>query len=146
MKRVLRNKKRHHYVPKAYLKSFCDEGGWVRVYLKDDPHKVIYQSPDNVGFHKYYYSQSLPEGGRDHNRLEDAFSEIEGKWPPLLDRIRQRADINDSLPDVFNFIGLQRVRVPANRDACEKTVAEMLMSTLRDYGCTGKTPSKAHRS
>jgi hypothetical protein len=53
------NKKRHHYVPKAYLNSFRDEQGRVCVWLKDDPHKSIHQSPDNVGFHKYYYSQPL---------------------------------------------------------------------------------------
>jgi hypothetical protein len=136
------NKKRHHYVPKAYLNSFCDEQGRVRVYLKDDPHKSIHQSPDNVGFHKYYYSQPLPKDGRDHNTLEDTFSEIEGKWPLLVDRIRQRADIHDRLPDVLNFIGLQRVRVPASRDACEKAAAEMLNSSLRIMDAQGKLPPK----
>jgi hypothetical protein len=27
-------KKRHHYVPKAYLQLFCREGGKLHVYLK----------------------------------------------------------------------------------------------------------------
>jgi len=136
------NKKRHHYVPKAYLKFFCDEEGRVRVYRKADPRKSIHQSPGNVGFHKYYYSQPLPEGGYDHNTLEGAFSEVERKWPPLVERLQQRADINDSLADLVTFIGLQRARVPASRDASEKGAAEMLMSMLRDMDTRGELPPK----
>jgi hypothetical protein len=41
-------KKRHHYIPKSYLKFFCDDAGQVRVYRKDDPCKAIQLSPDNV--------------------------------------------------------------------------------------------------
>jgi hypothetical protein len=130
-------KQRHHYVPKAYLNPFCDEVGRVRVYLKDDPQKCIHQSPENVGFHKYYYSQPLPEGGHDHNTLEDAFSEIEEKWPPLVYRIGQRADITDSLADLIAFMSLQRVRVPATRNACEKAAAETVVSTLRVMDARG---------
>jgi hypothetical protein len=36
------DKKRHHYVPKAYLRFFCDANGKLRVYVKD--------RPDNPGF------------------------------------------------------------------------------------------------
>jgi hypothetical protein len=68
------DKKRHHYVPKAYLKSFCDDSGKLLVYRKDDPSKAIPLSPDNTAFHKYYYSQPLPDGGKDYNVLEDFFS------------------------------------------------------------------------
>jgi len=39
-------KKRHHYVPRAYLRFFADESGKLRVCLKDQPGKVLYQSPD----------------------------------------------------------------------------------------------------
>ena len=92
------DKKRHHYVPKAYLKFFCDEEGKIRMYLKDDPDKVIHQAPDNAGFHKYYYSQPLPEGGMDHNTLEDVFSDIEAKWPPIVERLQQCENVNDTLP------------------------------------------------
>ncbi len=136
------DKKRHHYIPKAYLKYFCDEQGKVRVYLKDDPDKFIHQSPDNTGFHKYYYSQPLPEGGKDHNTLEDLFSELEAKWPPIAERLRQRENINDSLEDIFAFITLQRVRVPASRDACEKMRAEVVKITARLLDATGKLPPK----
>ena len=76
-------KKRHHYIPKSYLQFFCDNSGRVLVYRKDDPSKAIPLSPDNVGFHKYYYSQPKPDGGKDHNALEDCFSKIEDTEPTI---------------------------------------------------------------
>jgi len=136
------DKKRHHYVPKAYLKFFCDEQGKVRMYIKDDPGKFVYQSPDNAAFHKYYYSQPLPEGGKDHNTLEEFFSSLETKWPRIVERLGLRENINDSLEDVFAFIALQRVRVPASRDACEMLLAESVKATARLLDAAGKLPPK----
>lgn len=135
-------RKRHHYVPSAYLKFFCDEQGKVRVYLKDDPDKIIHQSPDKTGFHKYYYSQPLPDGGKDHNSLEDLFSELESKWTPIVERLRQRENINDSLEDIFAFITLQHVRVPASRDACEMMLADVVKGTARLLNASGQLPPK----
>lgn len=63
---VAMKKKRHHYISKSYLKFFCDDAGLVRVYRKDDSSKAIPLSPDNVGFHKYYYSQPKHDGEKDH--------------------------------------------------------------------------------
>lgn len=97
------NKKRHHYIPKSYLKFFCDDAGQVRVYRKDDPCKVIQLSPDNTGLRKYYYSQPKPDGGKDHNALEDCFSKIEDKWPGIVDRLHRRENVNDSLIDIFQL-------------------------------------------
>ena len=82
---VAMKKKRHHYIPKSYLKFFCDNSGHVLVYRKDDPCKAISLSPDNIGFHKYYYSQPKSDGGEDHNSLEDCFSQIEDKWSGIVD-------------------------------------------------------------
>jgi len=125
------DKKRHHYVPKTYLKFFCDEQNKIRIYLKDDLSKSIHQSPDKAGFHKYYYSQPLSEGGKDHKTIENLFSELEAKWPPIVKRLGRRENINDNLEDIFAFIALQRVRVPASRDACEAMLAEMVKVTTR---------------
>lgn len=136
------DKKRHHYVPKAYLKFFCDSQDMVRVYLKDDPGKCIQQSPDNVAFHKYYYSQPLPDGGKDHNRLEDAFLTLEGKWPPIVERLLAREDVNNDLEDIFSFMALQRARVPASRDASEKMLAAKVKATARILDAAGKFPPK----
>lgn len=136
------DKKRHHYVPKAYLKWFCDDSGKLLVYRKDDPVKAIPLSPDNTAFHKYYYSQPLPDGGKDHNVLEDLFSKVEEKWPEIVARLHRQEDVNDSLEDIFQFMGLQRARVPASRDATERIEAERIIALARRMDAAGELPPK----
>ena len=135
-------KKRHHYIPKSYLKFFCDNAGQVHVYRKDDPCKAIQLSPDNTGFHKYYYSQPRPDGGKDHNALEDCFSKLEDKWPGIVDRLHRRENVNDSLEEIFQFMALQRVRVPASRDVAGQIHAEGVMAAARRLDAAGKLPPK----
>lgn len=133
-------KKRHHYVPKAYLKSFCNGDGKLHVHRKDTPEKVLSLAPDNTGFHKYFYSQPTPEGSVDHDKLEDCFSECEAKWPDIVKKFRARENVNDRLGDIYAFIGLQRARVPAARDACEKVLAETVKATMRQMDAAGELP------
>ncbi|MDA8030764.1 MAG: DUF4238 domain-containing protein [Alphaproteobacteria bacterium] len=135
-----KSKKRHHYVPKAYLKAFCDREGKILVYRKDDPHKPLHLSLNNVALRNYYYSLPLPEGGHDNNILEDMFSELESQWPQLVDRLRQGDDINDSdsLSVLFSFIALQRLRVPAARDHAERIASEVIRSDLRGMKARGE--------
>ncbi len=133
-------KKRHHYIPKAYLKTFCDGEGKLYVYRKDDPEKKIRLSPDSTGFHKYYYSQPLPNGGYDHDRLEDYFGEIETRWPGIVEKFRLGENVNGHLNDIHDFIALQRARVPAARDACEKILAENVKAVTRQMDAAGKLP------
>lgn len=130
-------KKRHHYIPKSYLKFFCDNAGQVHVYRKDDPCKAIQLSPDNTGFHKYYYSQPRPDGGKDHNALEDCFSKLEDKWPGIVDRLHRRENVNDSLEEIFQFMALQRGRVPASRDVAGQIHAEGVMAAARRLDAAG---------
>ena len=133
-------KKKHHYIPKAYLKSFCDAEGKLYVHRKDDPEKDIRLSPDNTGFHKYYYSQPLLDGGRDHETLEDRFSEFETPWPGIVDKFRAQENVNRQLDAIYAFIGLQRARVPAARDACEKLLAETVKAETRQMDAAGVLP------
>jgi hypothetical protein len=135
-------KKKHHYIPRCYLKFFCDEQGQILLYRKDDPENPIRSSPDNQAFHKYYYSQPLPEGGRDNNSIENLFSGLEEKWPLIVERMRSRKDMSDVVEDLFAFIGLQRVRVPACRDAAEAMLAETVKSTMRILDAAGELEPK----
>ena len=133
-------KKKHHYVPVSYLKAFCGDDEMLAVYRKDAPTEPFRKRPDDVAFHKYYYAQPLPGGGRDTNRLEDRFSELEGKWPPLVEALAVRDCVNDRLDDVFAFVALQRARVPAARDAAEQMLAASVMATARQLEAQGKLP------
>jgi hypothetical protein len=99
-------------------------------------------SPDNTAFHKYYYSQPTPEGGKDHNVLEDLFSKVEEKWPEIVARLHRQEDVNDSLENVFQFMGLQNARVPASRDATERIEAERIIALARRMDAAGQLPPK----
>lgn len=134
------DKKRHHYVPKTYLRQFADKDGKVYIHLKDEPGKVIHQTPDNTAFHKYFYSQPLPDGGRDNNTLEDFFGTVEDKWPSVVDALKNRRPLN--IDDLYEFIALQRARVPAARDAFEKMQAESVRAAAFTLDKMGLLPPK----
>lgn len=134
--------KRHHYIPKAYLRFFCNEEGRVNVYLKDDPDRVIQQTPDSTAFHKYYYSQPVSESEMDHDALEEVFSIFESKWPPIVEKIQIRENVNNSLEDIFAFMALQRARVPATRDAIEGSRAGLVGAVARQMDASGLLPPK----
>lgn len=119
-------KKRHHYVPRAYLKAFCDPSGQLTVYHKDAPGESFRQRPATAALQKYYYSQPTPDGDRDNDRLENLFCEYESEWPPIVESLRDGRDANDKIASIAAFIALQRARVPATRDACEAFMASML--------------------
>lgn len=133
-------KKRHHYIPIAYLNGFTDSAGKVVAYRKDEPSRPLHLKPSEIAFERYYYSQPLPEGGQDNNTLEDFFSTIESAWPPIVQRMRERRNVNADLPEIFEFIAMMRVRVPAMRDMVEASLAENVMAELRVLDRAGELP------
>lgn len=132
--------KRHHFVPKAYLRAFCGEKGQLLVYRKDEPTKPFRTSPDGTQFHAYYYSQPLPGGGRDNNTLESFFSSVEQDWPETVARLHRRENVNDRLSNIFEFMTLQRVRVPAARDVIEAALARTVKDTMKIMLANGTLP------
>ena len=57
-------KKRHHYVPVAYLARFSDASARLFAYRKDGPWEPLHVRSSEIAFEKYYYSQPLPEGDK----------------------------------------------------------------------------------
>jgi hypothetical protein len=133
-------KKRHHFVPKAYLKAFCDKAGRLLVYRKDKPDEPLHVAPDATQFRGYYYSQSTPDGGVDNNTLENFFSEIESDWPQIVAKLHRRENVTDNLEVIFQFIALQRARVPANRDVIEAALASTVKATMKAMLTAGTLP------
>ena len=134
-------KKRHHFVPVTFLNKFVDAGGRIFAYRKDDPLPPLHLRPSEIAFERYYYSQPLPEGGRDNNRLEDLFSEVEDHWPSLVDDLTARRDIQDRAAEaLFNFISLLRVRGPAARDPAELLLAHITRRQMIHMIDAGEVP------
>lgn len=123
------------------MNSFCNEAGRVLVYRKDGNGQPLSVRPDATQFQGYYYSQPKLDGGTDNNKLEDFFCEFEGEWPPIVKRLEAREDINNSLESLFNFMALQRARVPACRDAVELALAATVKSVAKKMYRDGKFPA-----
>jgi len=135
-------KKRHHFIPKAYLRAFCDDSEKVLVYRKDTPDQVLKLDPDNIAHQRYYYSQPRPDGGVDNNALEDVFCEIEAVWPLIVQALRREGDVADQFEDLLQFMALQRVRVPACRDAIEAQLAAVVKAQMLMLKSAGKLPAE----
>lgn len=116
------------------------------VYRKDGDGLPLSVIPDATQFQGYYYSQPKPDGGIDNNKLEDFFCEFEREWPPIVKRLEARENINDSLESLFNFMALQRARVPACRDAVELVLAATVKNVAKKMYRDGKLPALPKRS
>jgi hypothetical protein len=136
------DKKRHHYIPITYLDKFADDAGKATAYRKDEVLKPLHLRPSEIAFERYYYSQPLPEGGRDNNTLENFFSTIESTWPPLVDRLRSGSAIGSDLDALETFMSLMRVRVPATRDMIEMLRGEQVKAAARLLDQAGMLPPK----
>ena len=136
------DKKKHHYVPKAYLNGFTDSEGKLYVYRKDTTKSAFYQSPENLGFRNYYYSQPKEDGTRDNNTLEDYFSSYEAKWPPFVERLRNGECVNNQLDFFFQFLTMQMSRTPATRDMIEHLLADSVKEHAKQLDRLGKLPPK----
>ena len=97
-------------------------------------------APDATQFRRYYYSQPTPDGGQDNNTLEAFFSTIESEWPATISKLHLRGDVNDRLENIFQFMALQRVRVPAARDAAEAMLAQVVKDKMAATLAHGSLP------
>ena len=135
-----KEKKRHHYVPKAYLRAFCDNDGKLWAFAKDEPSAPFRASPGGIAHERYYYSQPLSGGGQENEQLENLFSTIESEWPPIVARWLGGDPANDKLEVVFQFIATMCTRIPAARDAIEAWLANSVKETGRHLERRGKLP------
>ena len=133
--------KRHHYVPITYLSRFTDSLGRIFAYPKDTPATTFHVKPREIAFERYYYSQPLPEGGQDNNKLERLFSEMESHWPSLVDDLAAKHDVHSRMEALFQFIGLLRVRVPASRDPMELQLAHFARREMMRMLADGDLPA-----
>jgi len=136
----MKDKRKHHFVPVGYLKHFADDNGFLNILRKGDRISSSKSKPSETGFRNYYYSQPLPEGGYEHNSLEDVFSKFETDWPNTVEVLSSDRPANSVLKHLMAFIGLQRVRVPAFRDAIEQSMEAHARRNFELLRNTGELP------
>lgn len=91
-------KKRQHLIPNCYLKAWCDPvtppGHTLSIWrISMDGATKKRKSPDKSFTSTDRYTVTLPSGERSLVR-EDTLSALEGKFVPVLSRIRRRESLN----------------------------------------------------
>lgn len=108
--------KKHHYLPRHYLRGFTNSGNGFFVYDKHKK-KIFLTSPDSAFFENDLNTAELPDGTLS-DFLEDLYTEIENKIYSSLNNIRNSeysTPINhfDKL-NLFSFLLFLHWRLPCN--------------------------------
>lgn len=134
-------KKKHHFIPKAYLRHFVNDDGKLRVYLKDRPEETIWSRPDETAFRNFYYSQPKSGGEWNNNSIEDFFGRYETKWSAFLQVIRDGKFDEVDQEFLYEFMAMQVARTPAIRDSIELMLADLVLFEARKLNILGKLPT-----
>jgi uncharacterized protein DUF4238 len=104
--------KRNHFVPKVYLRGFCNPEG--RLWVYDSLQGRVWESdPGSVAYEKNLYAVELPDGSIDRETLERAFGSVETNFPIFRDKVNRFSKINGEDSYTFiTFLALMRVRNP----------------------------------
>ena len=111
-----RGNRRHHFVSITYMNGFTDERGRIQAYRLDDPGNPHACRPAAIGYENHYYSQELPDGGRESHRFEDLWHPIESVWPVTVRALRDQRTSPAISFNVLGMLAVMRSRVPAARD------------------------------
>jgi hypothetical protein len=118
--------KKHHYLPRHYLKGFTDKEGGFFVYDKCTT-KIFPTAPDAAFFENDLNTVELPDGGFS-DFLEGLYTGIENQsWGPL-DKIRSSSFDAPIEPldkmHLFLFLSFLHWRLPSNIKLAEKLSKE----------------------
>ncbi|MBI2914090.1 MAG: DUF4238 domain-containing protein [Chloroflexi bacterium] len=115
--------KRHHFVPKFYLRHFADNKRRVRMYTRGHKRKPIIVSVSNAAVESGLYTV-LEESGDESQKVEGLLSLIEGQAKSAIDRIlkgRFPPDLEDRSALAL-FMALQMLRTPEQHRQYEAMV------------------------
>jgi len=114
--------KKHHYLPRYYLKGFTNNTNCFYIYDKKED-KIFYTSPDAAFFENHLNTVSLPGGGSS-DFLEKLYRDIENECWNSLDQIRES---NNKIPidpldkmNLFLFLLFLHWRLPSNINYAEE--------------------------
>lgn len=138
-------RKRHHFVPVAYLNGWTDKAGMVNAHFADQSGTVRSSRPEAIGFERYYYSIDLPDGSRDNDSFEEMFGRVETLWPKVVAALDARAFDREALDAMYRMMGFMRVRGPAARDYNESLDLLTQRTSLKILAEIGKLPAKLDR-
>ena len=105
------NPSRQHYLPKMYLKNFCNNNGKVWVY-NDKNHAFKELSITDTTVIKHFYTISDEKGNKDY-KIENSLSSIETLCSPILKKLVDGQQINSEEKGYLSvFIAVLQNRTP----------------------------------
>jgi len=123
--------KSHHYVPRAYLRRFVAEDGFLRIFDVERS-QIRRQRPEKVMKIDGYYRQEWAPAGIDPNILEKRAGEIEGNGLAAMDRLCFSPEkiSGEEAADLCAFLEFQRVRVPRQAAWAAELARTFLLRTM----------------
>ncbi len=122
--------KRHHYVPRFYLKHFTDADGFIWAYDRKTK-EYRRQSIKNTAVQQNYYKVRTKNG--DDAGIERLFSLIEGNAAKAIKKIKNKKtlDINER-QYLAAFVSFQITRVPDYRKEINETMEKLIKMINKD--------------
>lgn len=126
--------KKHHYIPRFYLKGFLADNCDMLCVLDQKAGKTFRVKPDNIAYQNHLYSVEQKENvniGED--AIEKSFANIEGLMAPIISGIVQNRMLptNTDYNVLINFIALMSCRVPVMSELSMKPLKEMTIMSLK---------------
>ncbi len=119
---INKQSKKHHYLPRHYLRGFTNDDGSFYAYDKIND-KVFLTNPDNTFFENDLNTVTTPKGDRSVF-VEDQYTNIENVCWPSLDKIREsntkKAVSYSDKEFLYLFLLFQYWRLPINIPAVEE--------------------------
>jgi hypothetical protein len=119
---VNKRSRKHHYLPRHYLRGFVNSGGEFFVYDKQND-AIFHTAPDAAFFENDLNTVTFPTGTKS-DFLEDMYSGLEQQLWSSFDAIRNSdpnipVDLQDKM-ELFFFLSFLHWRLPCNAGRAEK--------------------------
>lgn len=137
--------KRHHQVPRFYLRAFADPKGRIQVYDRVSGRTLERQRIENVAVESDLYTVTDDEG-RPSDGAERAIARLEGGISESLSRLRGPDAVlaAEDQANVAAFIALQFVRTTAMRDQFEN-LFDLKIRMMTEANVGGDPPHMVER-
>lgn len=122
---MAKRSRKHHYLPRHYLKGFVDKEGAFFVYDKETE-KIFKTSPDSSFFENDLNTVTLPNGEKS-DFVEKLYAHSEGRYWESLNRVRasslsQSVSVHDKM-ELYFFLSFLHWRLPSNSIHAEELSA-----------------------
>jgi hypothetical protein len=119
---------KQHFVPKVYLKNFCNSAGKLQVYDTKTKRTLSNMSPAEVASQSHLYTIEVEKAKKDY-RVEKYLGELESEYGAILTRLEATASttltVKDT-PSVLRFISFLYARNPTQLSRYSKIASGVL--------------------